>query len=374
MKFDEFKLERYFSRYEFNTEYLLSSSDCETISRENLLAMADEKGKKKWKKLKLGYTETKGDYSLREEIAKLYQNIDPEDVIVLAPAEGIFITLNTLLEEGDHVIVMFPAYQSLYEIPQGLNCEVTRWPVKLREDGWSLDLDFLEEEIKDTTKMVVTNFPHNPTGFLPDSKDYQRLMDIVKENDLYLFSDEMYKFSEYDADDRLLSPGDTYYNGISLSGLSKSFGLPGLRIGWLFSKNREILDEIIKFKDYTTICSSAPSEVLAYIALRSKEKILTRNMEIIKDNLKAARKFFADYNEIFNWIEPQAGPIAFPELQADLTVNRFCQDIVKKKNVMLLPGNVFEVKGNYFRLGLGRKNFKEGLQRVREYVEERFSI
>jgi aspartate/methionine/tyrosine aminotransferase len=372
MHINEFKLERYFSKYEFNTEYLLSSSDCESLGLEELLELSDEEGKKLWNNLSLGYTETTGHPLLRQEISNLYENIDPEDVLIITPAEGIFIALNILLNEGDHVIAIFPAYQSLYEIPNSLGCSLSEWPMELNNNKWSLDLDLLEKTINKDTKMLIINFPHNPSGFIPDVDSFNRLLDIVKRHDLYLFSDEMYKFSEYNPDMCLDSPGEIYHKGISLSGLSKSFGLPGLRIGWLISKNRDLLDKFVRFKDYTTICSSAPAEILGIIALRSKEKILRRNLNIIKGNLRIAEDFFASYNNIFNWLAPQAGPIAFPKLEADILIDEFCKKLVEDKNVMLLPGSVFSSRGNHFRLGLGRRNFKEGLERVEEFVQKIF--
>jgi len=370
MQINEFKLERYFSLYEFKAKYLLSSSDCESLSLEELLKLSDEEGRKLWDNLSLGYTETWGHPLLRQEISNLYENIEPEDVLLISPAEGIFIALNTLLNKGDHVISIFPAYQSLYEIPNSLGCKVSKWQLELKNGEWIMDLDQLEKEITQDTKMLIINFPHNPSGFIPDKEDFKRLLEIVKEHNLYLFSDEMYKFSEYDANMRLDSPADFYQKAVSLSGLSKSFGLPGLRIGWLISKNREMLEKFIRFKDYTTICSSAPSEILSIIALRAKEKILERNLNIIKNNLKIADDFFADYDEIFTWIPPQAGPIAFPKLNLDNSIDSFCKRLLEKENVMLLPGSVFSSAGNHFRLGFGRKNFPEGINRLKDFLKK----
>ncbi|MGM0421259.1 MAG: aminotransferase class I/II-fold pyridoxal phosphate-dependent enzyme [Bacillota bacterium] len=370
MQFNQFKLERYFSQYEFNTEYLLSSSDCESLSKNELLELTDETTRQLWEDLDLGYTETRGHPLLREEIAKLYEGVSAQDIVVAAPAEGIFLSLNALLESGDHVISMFPAYQSLYEIPRSLGCKVSKWPVELKNGSWQLDLDLLEESITAQTKMIIVNFPHNPTGYLPSKQDFARLLDIVRKHDLHLFSDEMYKFSEYKAEDRLTSPGEIYEKGISLSGLSKSFGLPGLRIGWIISKEADFLNEVLKFKDYTTICSSAPSEILGIAALRAKNKILNHTLAIITDNLQATEQFFADYEQLFTWYPPQAGPIAFPQLKEDLSVENFCRDLVEKESVMLLPGSVFEVSGNHFRLGLGRENYQEGLNHLKRYIKE----
>lgn len=370
MEINEFKLERYFSRYEFNTEYLLSSSDCESLQMKKLLAMVDQDSRKLWQELKLGYTESRGHPLLREEIATLYDGISPEEVQVVAPAEGIFIALNSILEPDDHVISIFPSYQSLQEIPSYIGCRVTRWPLRVVDNRWRLDLTELKELIEDKTRLLIINFPHNPTGFLPGKDEYQQLLQIAAENDIYLFSDEIYKFSEFTENRRLRTAAAVYRQAVSLGGLSKSFGLPGLRIGWLITKNEKLYSRFTRWRDYTTICSGAPAEILAILALRVKEKIISRNLKIIGNNLTTASEFFAEYSHLFDWLPPEAGPIAFPRLQHEMKVADFCRRLVEEQDVMLLPGAVFQTAGNHFRLGMGRKNFIEGLERMESFARK----
>ncbi|VBB06759.1 aminotransferases class-i pyridoxal-phosphate attachment site [Lucifera butyrica] len=370
MNLREFKLERYFAEYEFKAQYLLSTSDCESMGLSELLALADVEGLELWNRLRLGYTQSQGHPLLREEIAGLYRGITAEDILVTVPEEGILIALSTVLQAGDHVIVIDPAYQSLYEIPRALNCSLAKWPLIRQDNRWTLDVDRLRSQINRKTKLIVINFPHNPTGFLPSQSELDALISLAREREIYLFSDEMYRLSEYDPDQRLKPVGSCYERGITLAGLSKSFGLPGLRMGWLMTKDRELLQALRSRKDYTTICSGAPDEILAFIALRAREQILAGNREIIKNNLAVARDFFAHYNRYFNWLPPQAGSVALAELTLNIPIERFCEIVLAKKNLLIAPGNVFELGGNFFRVGLGKKDFPHGLAKLGEYVQE----
>ena len=193
-----FKLERYFALHEFSARYLLSASDVESLSMQELLALADADSLSRWQSLSLGYTESLGLPALRAEIAALYQKVGIETILTLAPEEGIFITMHTLLKPGDHVISIFPAYQSLYEIGRSLGCEVSPWKLVLKEGRWALDFVALASCLKPNTRLLVVNFPHNPSGFLPTRKELEQLIAFVREHRLYLFSDEMYRFLEYD--------------------------------------------------------------------------------------------------------------------------------------------------------------------------------
>lgn len=370
MNLSPFSLERYFAKHEFTAKYLLSSSDCETIGQQELVAMADSTTGEMWRNLRLGYTESPGHPLLRREIANLYKTIWPDDVLVLTPEEGIFIAMNALLKHGDHVIILSPAYQSLYEVAASTGADVTRWNLETDGVKWKLDLSFLQRSFRNSTKLLIINFPHNPTGFHPDQKTFDAILDFAREKRIALFSDEMYRFAEYKPEDRRPSVADIYEKGITLGGLSKSFGLPGLRIGWLTTKDKELMQKLIQMKDYTTICSSAPSEVLGIIALRARDRILDRTRQIILQNLDHADRFFAKHHSLFEWIRPLASPVAFPRLKYPEPIERFCDKVVESKGVMLVPGSLFEFPGNHVRIGLGKKNFSEALAVFQEYIDQ----
>jgi len=362
-----FRLERYFARYEFSTPHLLSCSDCEPLSLAELLALADQETLGLWQRLRLGYTESQGLPALRKEIAGLYTTIRPENVLVVAPEEGIFIALNCLLEPGDHVVCPFPSYQSLYEVATSLSCEVSKWS-PAEADGWRFDVDALERLVRPSTKLIIINFPHNPTGSLIGRAAFEKLLAFARDRGTYVLSDEMYRLLEYDAADRLPAACDVYDNAVSLSGMSKSFALAGLRIGWLAARNPSLMERMRAFRDYTTICSSAPSEVLALMGLRARAALIERNLAIIGQNLRLWERFVQDHATALAWSPPRAGTVALARLLLDQGVEDFCRELAERKGVMLLPGQVYDFEGNYFRVGFGRKNVPEALGLLGEFL------
>jgi aspartate/methionine/tyrosine aminotransferase len=367
MKINPFKLERYFARYEFTAPYLLSCSDCEPLNMNELLRMANDNSLELWNNLKLSYTESQGHPLLRQEIAKIYESIKPEDVVVVSPEEGIFISMNVLLEPGDHVICTFPGYQSLYEIAQSIGCEVSKWePAK----SGNFEIDDLPGMIKNKTRLIIINFPHNPTGQTLAKEELIQIINLATEKNIPVFSDEMYRLLEYNSLDRLPSVCDLYQNSISLFGLSKSFALPGLRLGWLTSKNKDYIQKIISFKDYTTICPPAPSEILAIIALQNKERILTRNLQIIKENLKIFDEFALRNHHFINFQKPRAGTVCFPELILNESVDTLCEQLINRTGIMLLPSSVYSYERPRVRIGFGRKD----MPRIMEIFENFLTI
>ncbi|WP_455141409.1 aminotransferase class I/II-fold pyridoxal phosphate-dependent enzyme, partial [Candidatus Hodarchaeum mangrovi] len=296
MKLNEFKLERYFAKYEFKTAYNLCASDCEPLTINDLLEM-EEGSLSALKKQGLGYTESAGDPELLELVSGLYTTIIPDQILTFSGAEeAIFIFMNVLLNPGDHIIVQFPAYQSLFEIAQTIGCKVTLWELDSLND-WELDLQVLLDDINPRTRAIIINFPHNPTGTHISRQKLNQIIDIAQENNIYLFSDEVYRLLEYNSLQRLPAVCDLYDNGVSLGVMSKAFGLAGLRIGWISSPNRELLKQLSMFKDYTTICNSASSEFLAKIALKQVDTIVERNLNIINQNHELFSEFFANFKE-----------------------------------------------------------------------------
>ena len=354
MKLRPFQLERYFARYEFSVKYLLSSSDCDGLAQNELLALADPQAKSLWECLALGYTESLGHPLLRQEIARLYEGIDPDQCLVVVPEEGILIALSSILDPGDHVICTFPGYQSLYEIARGSGCEVSLWKPE-EENRWRFNPDFLEEQVKPETKLIILNFPHNPTGYLPPKEDYLKMIDLAREHNLWLFSDEMYRFLEYDPKDRLPSACEVYEKAVSLFGMSKTFGMAGVRLGWVVTRDADLFSRMAAFKDYTTICSSAPSEILSLIALRRRDEIIHRHLTRIERNLALLDRFFEDFEDRFEWVRPRAGTIAFPRLKGDIDAPEFCQKVIEEASILLLPSTIYDYDRQHFRLGFGRK-------------------
>jgi aspartate/methionine/tyrosine aminotransferase len=374
MNLPPFKLERFFAKYEFNTEYLLCSSDCEALSIAGLLALDTDPASaaEKFQEVWLGYTESQGSPALRAEICKLYETVQPEDILVHTGAqEAIFLFMFAAFREYDHVIVHSPAYQSLAEVARAAGCDVSPWRAR-EENGWSLDLDELRHLMRTTTRAIIINTPHNPTGYLMSPADYQALHQFAKANKLMLFSDEVYRESEYDPGSRLPAACDLGDYAISLGVASKTYGLAGLRIGWIATKNKKIYEKMASLKDYTTICNAAPSEFLVEVALRNRQKLIARNLKIIKENLTVIEDLFTRHPSLFAWVRPQAGSMGFPRYLGG-NVETFCDELVKKAGVLLLPGSVYDDSRNHFRLGLGRKNLPQAVQRLEEFLSGKIS-
>lgn len=369
MPINPFKLERYFAQYEFKVKYLLSPSDCESLSMAELLRMASPASQELWQSLELHYTESQGHPLLRSEVSRLYERISPDQVLIAAPEEAIFIAMQTLLNPGDHVVAISPAYQSLHEVARSIGCDVSSWSLEPgKNNEWHLDVKQLETLITARTRLLIINFPHNPTGHMISTADLMTIVALAGEHALTLFSDEMYRLLEYEPYSQLPPVCDVYEKGISLSGLSKSFALPGLRIGWLAAREPGLIDRLVAYKDYTSICSSAPSEILGIIALQNQSAILRRNLEIIRSNLSSAAAFFSTFSRFFARFPPKAGSVAFPAWLGGVPVGQFCQEVLDKKGVMIVPGDLFGFSGNHFRIGLGRRNLPESLEMVAEYL------
>jgi aspartate/methionine/tyrosine aminotransferase len=366
MNLPPFGLERYFARHEFSAEHLMCCSDCEAMSIAELLALepgAAERFDKHW----LGYTQSSGSPELRATIAGIYEQENADQILVHAGAEeAIFLFMHAVLSPGDHLIVHWPCYQSLTEIAIALGCKVTRW--KAREaEGWALDLDELRREIRPETRVIVINTPHNPTGWLMGDEHFREVNRIADHHGIILFSDEVYRESEYDPAKLLPAACDLSANAVSLGVTSKTYGLPGLRIGWIATRDGKLLERMAALKDYTTICNSAPSEFLAEIGLRHRERLIERNVTIIQDNLAHLDSFFAQYSELFHWHRPVAGPIAFPRWLGG-GVGDLCREVLQKANLLLLPGTLYEYPGNHFRIGFGRRSLPAALARLEAYI------
>jgi aspartate/methionine/tyrosine aminotransferase len=373
VKIEPFFTERFFAAHEFSAPYLLCASDCESLTVEELLNLAGVR----WDSLgalALGYTESQGAPALRSLVAGQYEQVGSDGVIGLsAPEEGIFVTMHALLEPGDEVIVLSPCYDSLADVASYLGCRVIRWSLAVAPEppagpgGWRLDLGALESQLTPRTKLVVANFPHNPTGYLPDHEEWQSLVEMVTKAGAWLFSDEMYRGLEFEAAARLAPGCDQYERAITLCGLSKTYGLAGLRVGWLALQDAALREHILTWKDYTTICASAPSEVLAQVALGIGETLAARNVQIIKENLAGAEPFFARWQSVFRWNRPQAGSVALVGLRGG-SARAFCQRLVEEQGVLLLPSGGLGFGDGHVRFGFGRLSFPEALDQLDRYL------
>ena len=373
MRIADFALERYFARWEFAVQHVLGASDVEGWPMAELLELADDEARSMWDGLRLGYTESTGHPLLRAEIARLYDGLEADDVLVFAGAEeAIFCLLSTSLTAGDHVVVTWPGYQSLYEVARAAGAQVGLHALR-EEDGWSLDVDRLLRSIRPETRMVVVNAPHNPTGMLPSEGEWRRLAAACADAGVRLVADEVYRFLEHDGSATLPAAADLDPRAISIGVTSKSFALAGLRIGWLATRDRAVLDRCARMKDYTTICSSAPSEVLALIALRARERVLARSRALVAANLQVLDALFERRADALTWVRPRGGSTGFPRLVPDgpagASADRFTARLVEATGVLLLPSSTFGFGDSHFRIGLGRADLPQAVAKLESFLD-----
>ncbi|GAA2792537.1 aminotransferase class I/II-fold pyridoxal phosphate-dependent enzyme [Kitasatospora sp. CM 4170] len=374
-KLPDFRLETYFSRWEFTARHHLTASDAQTMAMSELLDLAGPEDRHAWDTLTLGYTETFGDPGLRRAIAGIYEQVEADDVLCFGGAqEGLNLAMQVLLGPDDHAVVVTPNYQSAETIPLSL-CEVTG--VALDADrGWALDLDELAAALRPNTRVVSVNFPNNPTGAVIDAADFTRLAELCDERGIHLFSDEVYRGLERDPARTLPNAADLSERALSLNVTSKSLGLPGLRIGWIACRDRALRSRLERAKHYTTICNSAPSEILARIALGNRERILERNRAIIAANLPLFDEFFAGFAELFDWQAPDGGCVAYPRYLGADGVEAFCTGLVEEAGVLLLPASIFRsgltpTPTDRFRIGVGRRDPEPALDAFAGWLKGR---
>jgi aspartate/methionine/tyrosine aminotransferase len=368
----DFRLEVHFSRWEFTARHNLAASDAEPLPMHELLAMADAGDRAAWHDLRLGYTETIGSPALREAIAATYDRVDPADILCFTGAqEGIFCAMHALLEPDDHAVVLVPNYQSMEEIPLAI-CEVTGVALRERE-GWALDLDEVQAALRPNTRVIAVNFPNNPTGAMVDEATWTALVELATSRGLTLFSDEVYRGLERDPDAALAQAADLSADAVSLGVVSKAYGLAGLRVGWIACRHRELLARMERVKHYLSICGPAPSELLARIALKARERLLDRNRRLTAANLARLLEFFDRHPALFEWYIPDGGCIMYPRYLGADGVEEFCRSAVEEAGVLLLPASVYRsrllpVPDDRFRVGFGRTPFTEGLAALERHL------
>jgi aspartate/methionine/tyrosine aminotransferase len=366
VQIEPFEIERFYERWEFRAELMLSSSDCESRPVSELLALEPEAGER-LRSLRLGYTEVAGSAELREAIAGTYELAEPDDVLSLAAAEeGIFIAYHALLSPGEHAVVEAPSYGSAVNLARSTGAEVTLWR-RRHEDGWGYDLDELERLLRPDTRFVYVNSPHNPTGSHMSAEEQRRLVAMLAERGTVLFSDEVYRGLEHDDARRLPAACDLYECAVSLNTVSKSYGLPGLRIGWVACRDPALLARLRELKLYTTICSSAPSELLVEIALRHSELLIGQARSLVLENLPLLEAFLARHAELLEWVPPVAGPIGFPLVRDERDVREWCERTAAEAGVLLLPGYVYD-EPRHIRMGYGRAGLREALARLEPWL------
>lgn len=344
---------------------LACASDPEPITVDGLLAYEPD-ARERLMTLPLGYVDAVGTPELRAAIATVYAERSADDVLAFAGAEEpIFAFFNEVVGPGDHVIAHYPAYQSLHSVAEAAGAEVTKWEAR-EADGWQLDPDQLPKLLKPATRAIVINSPHNPTGMLLTRDRLDAIVGFARKHGLWLFSDEVYRGLEHDRAHRNPAVADLYERGVSLGALAKSYGLAGLRIGWVACADRALLARLSAFKDYLTICNAGPSELLGALALRHGEALIDRCRAIVLANRARAIGFLQRHADRFSWVAPTAGTCGFVRTKG---ATALAQALLADTGVLVMAGPQLEYPDTHFRFGLGRKNFPEALAAIDGWLQ-----
>lgn len=348
-------------------KHLACASDPQAWTTAEVLAL-EPGAQERYLALPLGYTETAGHPELRRAIAAL-DGVSPDDVLVHAGAEeAIYAFMSVVLTAGDHAIVHTPAYQSLTEVAAGVGAHVARWEAR-ESAGWLPDPDELERLVTAKTKVLVVNTPHNPTGAALPKGHLDAAVAFARRHGLWLFADEVYRGLEYDAPRQPLL-ATRYERAVSLGATAKTYGLAGLRIGWVVCRDRALLERLATFKDYLTICSAGPSEFLATVALRHAETLAARARGLVRTHRALVDALFARHPDVFDWVRPVAGTTAFPRLTQGGATD-FTERLLADTGVLLLPGPLFDFDDAHVRLGLGRLGLPDALAALEAWLPRR---
>lgn len=370
----DFRLISYLSKLEHAVRFPLSSSYPESMSINQLFSLAGEQYRQPVLDAILDYPPLRGTPELLAAIASTYDLATPENIISFAGAdEAIYASFHALLNAEDHAIVLTPNYQSLESVAMS-RCAVSGVALDA-DNGWALNVADIRAALRPNTKALVINFPHNPTGALIGSQQLDELVKLCRERGIWLFSDEVYRLTEFDITDRLPQIADIYERGISLNVTSKAYGLPGLRIGWVACQDQQWLLKLERMKQYLSICNSLPGEMLTTIALNAREAILQRVMLRSRQQLQQLTDFLAGYPQLFTLTPPKAGVLAFVRYQGPEGAEKFATRLVEESGVMTIPSVTYAsaltaVSEDFLRIGFGRANLSEALAAWGQWLDK----
>jgi aspartate/methionine/tyrosine aminotransferase len=375
MKIEEFLLERWMTRHETHVRFDIAESGILPLSTNDLLAFepADRRGAtlERLLALPLGYSEACGTQALRGLLAATYTDVDPDSILVTTGAiEANFLLFNVLLDPGDHMIAPYPAYQQLYSVPRAIGCDVSLWHVG-PETNYQYDVDALARLVTPKTKVIVVNTPHNPTGAMLSPADAARVYALADSVGATVIGDEAYRWLAVPDGAPFAPPFvDLGPRGVSVGTLSKPFGLPGLRIGWIAGPP-DLIRRCWSYRDYVSLSPGKLNDALAQLAMIHRERIVARNHAIITANLATARAWMADRREFLSWTPPRGGLLALIKYDLPIDSLTLADRLALDYSVMLAPGSAFGYEG-HLRLGIGQDPgiFRQGLSEAGKCFEE----
>jgi aspartate/methionine/tyrosine aminotransferase len=373
MTYETFELERWMTTWELDVDCDIAESGILPMAIDDIYALVSpDAGMRIERALHgttLGYSEARGSKALRSTLAETYMRATPDDIMVTTGAiEANFLLFNTLLSPGDHVVAVSPAYQQLHSVPRALGAEVDLWSV-VQDDGFAYDLEMLESLVRDDTKMIVINTPHNPTGAMLDAAQLQEVVKIADRVGAWILSDEAYRWLQHPGGEEMAPPlHDSYDRAISVGTVSKPFGVPGLRIGW-FAADADIAARAWGIRDYVSLSPAKLSDIIAQVVIEERDRILPRNDTIITDNLATANEFFTRNADLVSWTPPRAGLLAMMRYTLDMPSLDLADRLASEARVMLAPGSSFGLEG-HLRIGIGQRQdiFAEGLRRTEQLL------
>jgi len=307
----------------------------------------------------LGFAPDEGTTGLRQTLAQYhYEGCKKTDVITHAGAqEALFCAFHAVLNKGDKVLAVAPIFEPLVQIPLNIGCEINYVHLD-SDDNWSLDLDMVEKYFSLGCKLFIINFPHNPTGALINNKELMSMVSLCAKYDVWLLSDEVFRGLEHSIRNRLPAVADIYHKGISVGVISKAFAIPGIRVGWLVCKNKELKKRVVDIKGYLSICNSQVDEQLAAMILKKADKLLERNLKIIRKNKVLLQDFNYIYDIKINIIIPNSGCCIFAKVNGQVTSLSLIDRIINKNKYLLYPSTLFKTDVNALRIGFGGRDFE----------------
>lgn len=349
MKLPRFGVEEWLNVHEQSARYNLASVSIRSMALDELFTLTQTDGSAFFQKLQkttLNYGWIEGSPAFKEAVASLYEHQSPDNILQTNGATGgNLLALYSLVEPGDHVISLYPSYQQLYDIPKSFGAEVDFWHIR-KDLNWLPDLDELRRFIRPNTKLICINNANNPTGAVMDRTFLLELVDIAQSVGAYILSDEVYQ----SFDDSLEVPAicDLYDKGISVNSLSKTYSLPGIRVGWV-AASPSLCQVFRDYRDYTLICAGVFDDMVATLALQHQGAILQRNRELVQTNLKILTDW-VEKESLVSLIAPAATPTSFIQFHLDQDVEELCLSLLEETGVLLVPGNRFDIPG-HARLG-----------------------
>lgn len=363
MWFKRMVLEEWFDNYQYSIKYDIGESAVKYLTFGQVgVDLRD---------LPIRYGFHKGRPDLREHLANQYPGMNSDQVIVTnGGSEAIFSLFSAIVEPGDHVIVEHPNYPSLYEIPRSLGCSVSFLDLSF-DKQFKPDLDELDSLVTPRTKLVCLTHPNNPTGSVISKETLEKLIEWVEAKNLYLLFDETYREMSFES--ILPSAATLSPKVVSISSMSKCYGLPGIRIGWLATKDQNLLDAVLAIREQVTITNNAVGEAIALHVLGRKESYLQKAREHIQQN-RTIVSTWMNQQEDFEWVYPAAGVVSFPRLAAQVKVDPevLYRSLAEKYKTFVIPGRCFEMENTYFRLGFGGtpEEIRTGLKNLGRALNE----